>query len=225
MLTALEVGARRGARSVFHVEVHGWSAGWGVYVTTMTLRLATRDGRPRWHSRPRLQIRVNASAEHVSVGNRRKPPAVLPRFFGLRSLRWSLIPAWVLVAAPRGDLVGGSELMNSRDVCNDGIDYRERPLYPSFSQITSNLRVFTFSELRNATRNFSRSLMVGEGRRNRDEGEKRMVRWDRLLGQGDRGSCGRGGADAVAAKMTAAAKDGEAAAEGSAVVGEATGGL
>ncbi|THU47883.1 hypothetical protein C4D60_Mb09t20350 [Musa balbisiana] len=56
----------------------------------------------------------------------------------------------------------GSEF-NSRDVSNDGADYMERPLYPSFSQITSNLRVFTFSELRTATRNFSRSLMVGEG--------------------------------------------------------------
>ncbi|RWW60289.1 hypothetical protein BHE74_00032725 [Ensete ventricosum] len=132
----------------------------------------------------------------------RKPPAVLPRFLGLRSLRWSLIPAWVLVAAPRGDLVGGSELMNSRDVCNDGIDYRERPLYPSFSQITSNLRVFTFSELRNATRNFSRSLMVGEGRRNRDEGEKRMVRWDRLLQR-----CGRRGNRGV--MTTAAEEEGE----------------
>lgn len=56
----------------------------------------------------------------------------------------------------------GSEL-NSRDVSSDAADYMERPLYPSFSQITSNLRVFTFSELRTATRNFSRSLMVGEG--------------------------------------------------------------
>ncbi|XP_020079872.1 probable serine/threonine-protein kinase PBL11 isoform X1 [Ananas comosus] len=35
--------------------------------------------------------------------------------------------------------------------------------YPGFPQRPSNLRIFTFSELKNATKNFSRSLMVGEG--------------------------------------------------------------
>ncbi|THU44317.1 hypothetical protein C4D60_Mb02t06140 [Musa balbisiana] len=52
---------------------------------------------------------------------------------------------------------------NTGDVSSIGADSMGRSLYPSFSQIPSNLRVFTFSELRNATRNFSRSLMVGEG--------------------------------------------------------------
>nr|XP_009384041.1 PREDICTED: probable receptor-like protein kinase At3g55450 [Musa acuminata subsp. malaccensis] len=52
---------------------------------------------------------------------------------------------------------------NTGDVSSIGADSLGRSLYPSFSQIPSNLRVFTFSELRNATRNFSRSLMVGEG--------------------------------------------------------------
>ncbi|URD87461.1 Sugar transporter [Musa troglodytarum] len=52
---------------------------------------------------------------------------------------------------------------NTRDVSSIGADSMGRSLYPCFSQIPSNLRVFTFSELRNATRNFSRSLMVGEG--------------------------------------------------------------
>lgn len=35
--------------------------------------------------------------------------------------------------------------------------------YPSFSDRPANLRVFTFSELRNATRNLNRALLVGEG--------------------------------------------------------------
>ncbi|KAG6503497.1 hypothetical protein ZIOFF_035812 [Zingiber officinale] len=38
-----------------------------------------------------------------------------------------------------------------------------RSNYPNLTQRPSNLRVFTFSELKNATRNFSRSLLVGEG--------------------------------------------------------------
>ncbi|XP_064973777.1 serine/threonine-protein kinase PCRK1-like isoform X1 [Musa acuminata AAA Group] len=56
----------------------------------------------------------------------------------------------------------GSEF-NSGDVTDSGTDSVGRPQYPSFSQRPINLRVFTFSELRNATKNFSRSLMVGEG--------------------------------------------------------------
>ncbi|RRT80020.1 hypothetical protein B296_00005880 [Ensete ventricosum] len=51
---------------------------------------------------------------------------------------------------------------NTGDVSSIGADSMGRSLSSSFSQIPSNLRVFTFSELRNATRNFSRSLMVGE---------------------------------------------------------------
>ncbi|XP_039137504.1 serine/threonine-protein kinase PCRK1-like [Dioscorea cayenensis subsp. rotundata] len=39
---------------------------------------------------------------------------------------------------------------------------RRSPL-PTFSQKPSNLRVFTFSELKNATKNFSRSVVLGEG--------------------------------------------------------------
>ncbi|XP_074572570.1 serine/threonine-protein kinase PCRK1-like [Curcuma longa] len=42
-------------------------------------------------------------------------------------------------------------------------DSNGRSNYPSLTQRPSNLRVFTFSELKNATRNFSRSLLVGEG--------------------------------------------------------------
>ncbi|KAJ0970344.1 hypothetical protein J5N97_023221 [Dioscorea zingiberensis] len=39
---------------------------------------------------------------------------------------------------------------------------RRSPL-PTFSQRPTNLRVFTFSELKNATKNFSRSVVLGEG--------------------------------------------------------------
>ncbi|XP_074561136.1 serine/threonine-protein kinase PCRK1-like isoform X2 [Curcuma longa] len=56
----------------------------------------------------------------------------------------------------------GSEF-NSGDVTDISSGSLGRSHYPSFSQKPNNLRVFTFSELRNATRNFSRSLMVGEG--------------------------------------------------------------
>ncbi|XP_020261369.1 probable serine/threonine-protein kinase PIX7 isoform X3 [Asparagus officinalis] len=38
-----------------------------------------------------------------------------------------------------------------------------RSPFLSFSQRSNNLRIFTFSELKNATRNFSRALMIGEG--------------------------------------------------------------
>ncbi|WOL18244.1 hypothetical protein Cni_G27037 [Canna indica] len=51
---------------------------------------------------------------------------------------------------------------NSGDVTSS-VDSMGRSHYPSFSQRPSNLRNFTFSELRNATKNFSRSLMIGEG--------------------------------------------------------------
>nr|CAD1830810.1 unnamed protein product [Ananas comosus var. bracteatus] len=56
----------------------------------------------------------------------------------------------------------GSEL-NSQNVSDLSSESLVRNQYPSFSQRPSNLRAFTFSELKSATKNFSRSLMVGEG--------------------------------------------------------------
>ena len=50
--------------------------------------------------------------------------------------------------------------INISDVSAESI---RRTQYPSFTDHPSNLRLFTFSELKSATRNFSRSLMVGEG--------------------------------------------------------------
>ncbi|CAK7343118.1 unnamed protein product [Dovyalis caffra] len=56
----------------------------------------------------------------------------------------------------------GSEL-NSQNASGISTESIGRPLYPSMSQRPSNLRVFTVSELKSATKNFSRSVMVGEG--------------------------------------------------------------
>ncbi|KAK4576895.1 hypothetical protein RGQ29_027432 [Quercus rubra] len=43
------------------------------------------------------------------------------------------------------------------------VESLRRTSFPSFSQRSSNLRVFTVSELKSVTRNFSRSVMIGEG--------------------------------------------------------------
>lgn len=56
----------------------------------------------------------------------------------------------------------GSEL-NSQNVSDASIESARRQSFPSFSQRPSNLRVFTVPELRSATKNFSRSVIVGEG--------------------------------------------------------------
>ncbi|KAJ6699168.1 KINASE 1B [Salix purpurea] len=56
----------------------------------------------------------------------------------------------------------GSEL-NSQNVTGIDRESMGRPSLPSMSQRHSNLRAFTVSELKSATKNFSRSVMVGEG--------------------------------------------------------------
>lgn len=56
----------------------------------------------------------------------------------------------------------GSEL-NSQNVSYNSIESMGRSSFPSMSQRPSNLRVFTVSELKSATKNFSRSVMLGEG--------------------------------------------------------------
>jgi hypothetical protein len=50
--------------------------------------------------------------------------------------------------------------LNVSDMSAESI---RRTQYPSFTDCPSNLRVFSFAELKSATRNFSRSLMLGEG--------------------------------------------------------------
>lgn len=58
---------------------------------------------------------------------------------------------------------GGSEL-NSRDVSDSGsVESLRRNAPPNLSQRPSSLRVFTVSELKSATKSFSRSVMLGEG--------------------------------------------------------------
>ncbi|XP_027365591.1 serine/threonine-protein kinase PCRK1 [Abrus precatorius] len=56
----------------------------------------------------------------------------------------------------------GSEL-NSLDASDNSTDSLRRNAFPSLSQRPSNLRVFTVPELKSATKNFSRSVMLGEG--------------------------------------------------------------
>ncbi|KAL5740805.1 hypothetical protein ACOSP7_029685 [Xanthoceras sorbifolium] len=56
----------------------------------------------------------------------------------------------------------GSEL-NSQNVSSTSTESMGRPSYPSTSQRPSDLREFTFAELKSATKNFSRSGMIGEG--------------------------------------------------------------
>ncbi|KAH1101509.1 hypothetical protein GLYMA_13G144400v4 [Glycine max] len=56
----------------------------------------------------------------------------------------------------------GSEL-NSMDASDNSTDSLRRSAFPSLSQRPSNLREFTVSELKTATKSFSRSVMLGEG--------------------------------------------------------------
>jgi hypothetical protein len=56
----------------------------------------------------------------------------------------------------------GSEL-NSLDASDNSTDSLRRNAFPNLSQRPSNLRVFTVSELKSATKNFGRSVMLGEG--------------------------------------------------------------
>ncbi|XP_058771147.1 serine/threonine-protein kinase PCRK1-like isoform X1 [Vicia villosa] len=57
----------------------------------------------------------------------------------------------------------GSEL-NSLDASSgNSSDSLRRNAFPNLSQRPSNLRVFTVSELKSATKNFGRSVMLGEG--------------------------------------------------------------
>ncbi|KAJ6825080.1 putative serine/threonine-protein kinase PBL19 [Iris pallida] len=56
----------------------------------------------------------------------------------------------------------GSEF-NSQNISDTSADSLGRSQFPSFSHRASNLIAFTFSELRTATKNFSRTMMVGEG--------------------------------------------------------------
>ena len=52
---------------------------------------------------------------------------------------------------------------NSQIMSDASVESAGRPNLPSFSQRPTNLRVFTFSELKSATNGFSRSAKIGEG--------------------------------------------------------------
>lgn len=53
---------------------------------------------------------------------------------------------------------------NSQNASDTSTESLRRTSFPSLSQKPSNLRVFTVSELKSATKNFTRSAMIGEGR-------------------------------------------------------------
>lgn len=56
----------------------------------------------------------------------------------------------------------GSEF-NSQNASDISTESSTKTSFTSLQQRPSNLKAFTFSELKTATKNFSRSLMIGEG--------------------------------------------------------------
>lgn len=62
-----------------------------------------------------------------------------------------------------GDLRRSDSEFNSQNVSDNSTDSLRRTSFPSLSQRPSNLRVFTVSELKSATKNFGRTVMIGEG--------------------------------------------------------------
>lgn len=52
---------------------------------------------------------------------------------------------------------------NSQNISDTSLESLGRSSFPSFSQRSTNLKVFTFQELKTATKGFSRSAMLGEG--------------------------------------------------------------
>lgn len=58
---------------------------------------------------------------------------------------------------------GSASVSNSHNVSVDSMESSRRNPFPSLSQRPNNLRVFTLPEIKTATRNFSRSFLVGEG--------------------------------------------------------------
>lgn len=69
----------------------------------------------------------------------------------------------VTVSTDRATKNSGSE-SNSRNISDSSSNLgRTKNTFPSFSQQSSNLRVFTFADLKVVTKNFSRSTKIGEG--------------------------------------------------------------
>ncbi|KAF7804436.1 serine/threonine-protein kinase PCRK1-like [Senna tora] len=62
-----------------------------------------------------------------------------------------------------GDMRRSGSELNSQNISDNSTDSLRRTSFPSLSQRPSNLRVFTVSELKSATKNFGRSVMLGEG--------------------------------------------------------------
>ena len=68
----------------------------------------------------------------------------------------------VSMSTDHGMRRSGSEF-NSQNVSDFSTESSTKNSFAALSQRQSNLREFTFLELKTATKNFSRSLMIGEG--------------------------------------------------------------
>ncbi|KAJ7972374.1 Protein kinase [Quillaja saponaria] len=62
-----------------------------------------------------------------------------------------------------GDIRRSGSELNSQDASDNSTDSLRRTSFPSLSQRSCNLKVFTVSELKSSTKNFGRSVMIGEG--------------------------------------------------------------
>ncbi|KAK1355475.1 putative serine/threonine-protein kinase PBL19 [Heracleum sosnowskyi] len=79
-----------------------------------------------------------------------------------KTIRSSVRSSSTSVSGYPGAKKSGSEF-NSLDLSDTSVESNGRKSFASLSQKPSTLRVYTVSELKTATKNFSRSLMLGEG--------------------------------------------------------------
>uniref|UniRef100_A0A165WBF9 Protein kinase domain-containing protein n=1 Tax=Daucus carota subsp. sativus TaxID=79200 RepID=A0A165WBF9_DAUCS len=79
-----------------------------------------------------------------------------------KTIRSSVRSSSTSVSADPGAKKSGSEF-NSLDLSDTSVESNGRKSFASLSQKPSSLRVYAVSELKVATKNFNRSLMLGEG--------------------------------------------------------------
>ncbi|KAL2548870.1 Protein kinase superfamily protein [Forsythia ovata] len=79
-----------------------------------------------------------------------------------KTSKYTPVPSSTSISTDPDTKKFGSEY-NSQNISEISTESSVRFSFKSLSQRPSNLRVFTFAELKTATKNFSRSLMIGEG--------------------------------------------------------------